>query len=184
MMHGVWKFYVNYEKEEQWINSMAAHGMALSGHSWCRYVFFDCEPGRYQYRIVLLKSLPSHPESMAYLGLLEESGIVCVATHLRWVYLRRESAAGAFDLSTDLTSPIARCRDVTTLWNAFAALEFFAAALNLVLGGRHLISDTGTPLWNFLLGFLFLALGCLFYSVGRSPRAKTKNLSKKQNVLE
>lgn len=184
MVHVVWKYYVNYEKEEQWINKMSAHGMALSGYSWCRYVFSDCDPGRYQYRIVLLKSLPSNPESMAYLDFLEESGIVCVATHLRWVYLRQESATGAFDLYTDLDSQITQYRDVTALWNVFAALEFFAAAINLALGGHHLVSGTGTPLWNFLFGLLFLVLGCLFYSVGRSPRVKAKNLSTEQNVRE
>ncbi|MCZ0859873.1 DUF2812 domain-containing protein [Methanocorpusculum sp. MG] len=184
MKHVVWKFFWNYESEEKWLNEMAAKGFALYSYSWGRYVFEECEPGEYVYRLELLKDLPSKPESMAYLGFLEETGIACVATHLRWVYLQKRSADGPFDLYTDTRSALNHYQNITNLWNTLAFLEIFASAVNFGVGFYRVISETGTPLMNFLFGTIFLALGCLFYYVGKSPRSKSRELSAEQNIRE
>src|SRR5690554_1243643 len=84
----VWKWFMNFEKEEKWINEMAAQGLHLIHYSFTKYVFAEGEPGKYIYRIELLENIPSHPESMAYIRFLEDAGIEHVATHFRWVYFR------------------------------------------------------------------------------------------------
>lgn len=184
MKQVIWRFYWDYEREEKWLNAMAAKGLALYSYSWGRYVFEECEPGEYLYRIELLKDLPSKPESMAYLGFLEEAGIVCVASHLRWVYLRKKAADGSFDLYTDIESRLDQYRTVTNLWNVLAFLEVFSSAINFGVGFYRVLAGTGTPLMNFLFGSVFLTLGCLFYYVGKSPRSKMRELSAEQTIRE
>lgn len=103
-IHIVHKAFWDFEKEEQWLNTMSARGLALSDYSWCRYVFADTPENRYIYRIELLENLPTHPESMAYLRFLEENGVECVASYMRWVYLRKNASEGPFDIYTDIDS--------------------------------------------------------------------------------
>ena len=71
MKHIVRKPYWNYEKEENWLNEMAAQGLALTGYSWCRYEFEDSDKGKYIYRIELLDQSSSHPASRQYIAFLE-----------------------------------------------------------------------------------------------------------------
>lgn len=84
------KAYWNYEKEEKWLNEMSANGFALTDYFWCRYVFTDCEPGEYIYRIELLEYLPTHPVSQKYLRFMEENGVEYVASTTRWVFFRKK----------------------------------------------------------------------------------------------
>ena len=42
----VWQF----EKEEEWLNEMAANGWVLESVGFCRYTFVRCEPGEYTVR--------------------------------------------------------------------------------------------------------------------------------------
>ena len=42
----VWQF----EKEEEWLNEMAANGWVLESVGFCKYTFVRCEPGEYTVR--------------------------------------------------------------------------------------------------------------------------------------
>jgi hypothetical protein len=64
----------DYEKEENWLNSMSAKGMNLVDVGFCRYTFTDSDPDCYNYCLELLDSLPSHPESVAYIKFLRRRG--------------------------------------------------------------------------------------------------------------
>ena len=178
----IWKLYGDYEKEEKWLHVMAAKGLALHSYSWGRYVFEDSVPGEFVYRIELLKNLPSSPEGREYLNFLEETGVICVAMYFRWVYLRKPSEAGPFDLYTDVDSRLAHYRNIAGFWNVTAFLEFFAAALFVGLGVYHVFSGDDAALWYFLSGSAFFVLGCLFYSVGRRPRLQARKLFLERSV--
>lgn len=102
---------------------MSAKGFALCSYSWGRYVFEECGKNEYIYWIELLQNSLSKPESMAYLGSLEETGIVRVTTYLRWLSLWKRSADGPFDLYTDIDSQLDHYRTVTNLWNVLASLR-------------------------------------------------------------
>lgn len=90
MKRAIWRLYLNFEKEEKWLNEMATAGWMLTDYSWCRYVFEEGREGEYVYRIELLKNLPTYPLSQKYLRFLEEAGIEYVAYYARWVYLRKK----------------------------------------------------------------------------------------------
>lgn len=134
MKHIVWKAYWDFEKEEKWINEMSAKGMALTDYSWCRYVFTEAPKNEYIYRIELLKYLPSHAESIAYIRFLEESGVECVATYWRWIFLRKKSSEGPFDIYSDIESKIKHYRRVSALFWTIGALNLFACLFNIIDG--------------------------------------------------
>ncbi|MDR1542692.1 MAG: DUF2812 domain-containing protein [Clostridiales bacterium] len=84
----LWKAFWDFEKEEAWLNDMAAKGIAMTDYSICRYTFEECEPGEYEYRIELLEKSPKSHESVAYLRFLKESGIEAIAFYNSWAYFR------------------------------------------------------------------------------------------------
>ena len=187
MKHIVHKAYWDYEKEEQWLNDMAAKGLALSDYSWCRYAFEETPRGKYLYRIELLENLPSHPESQAYLRFLEENGVEVVTSYMRWVYLRRDAAEGPFDLYTDLDSKIRHYKRILTFWNVMTAVEWSTGACNLAVGianlsaGEQLGNATSS---NLVMGVGLLILGLLFFLLGVPVRKKIRALKKQKTITE
>ncbi|MDR3209763.1 MAG: DUF2812 domain-containing protein [Oscillospiraceae bacterium] len=117
------KVFFDYEKEEKWLNKMAARGLALTDYGFSRYTFEDSAPGEYIYRIELLNNKLTHPESRNYILFMEESGAEVVATWMTWVYFRRKAAAGAFELYSDLDSRIKHYGRMRNTYVALAAAE-------------------------------------------------------------
>ena len=46
-----WFWAWDFEKEEQWLNTMANSGWLLDGVGWCKFRFVACEPGTYTVRL-------------------------------------------------------------------------------------------------------------------------------------
>ena len=101
-----WYWVWEYEKEEQWLNQMAAQGWALVSVGYCRYEFESCEPGSCAVRLELLYSMPGSAEGRQYISFVEETGAQYVGHVMRWAYFRKNVADGAFDLYSDLDSRI------------------------------------------------------------------------------
>jgi len=175
------KPYWNYEREETWLNEMAAQGKALTGYSWCRYVFEDAPKGEYIYRIELLDKHPRHPESKKYIRFVEETGAECVTTYMRWVYFRKRAADGPFDLYTDIGSRIKHYKRVSTLWHTFAAIELGTAGLNLAL---FAVDRTAMTRTNMILGCVLLSFGMLFLLIGAPIRQKLRRLKREKMLRE
>lgn len=133
MRSKVWKFFWNSDKEEKWLDEMSARGLGLISYSWGRYEFEEIVRGKYQYRIELLNRLPSDPTSIAYLKFLEETGVDCVGSQMRWVYLRKKTSDGAFDLFSDLDSKLKHYTRIAQLWAFITAGNLIAFLLNLTL---------------------------------------------------
>ncbi len=187
MKHIVWKAYWDFEREEQWLNEMAARGLSLSDYSWCRYVFEDTPPGKYLYRIELLRYTPAHPESAAYLRFLEENGVEHVTSYLRWVYLRKPAAEGAFDLYTDADSRLRFYRRVRALW---AVLMWIYLTMTAVYAGSSLFyllqspADRGQAVTILCYSLVFAAFTLLFYHLQRSPARKIRLLRQEKTIRE
>jgi hypothetical protein len=126
-----WKFFADYEKEEKWLNEMAAKGFALVEYTWCRYAFLECEPGEYIYRLELLEYLPSLPVSQKYIRFMEESGVEHIASHFRWVYFRRRASEGVFEIYSDINSKIKHHQRIIKTFGILAAASFVFFLTNL-----------------------------------------------------
>jgi hypothetical protein len=101
-----WFWLWNFDKEEDWLNEMAAKGLVLSGVGYCRYEFIENMPDAYQIRLEMLKKSPNHPESRDYMRFLEETGVELVGTLCRWAYFRKKAGGASFDLFSDFGSKI------------------------------------------------------------------------------
>ena len=66
----VWQF----EKEEEWLNEMAASGWALESVGFCRYTFVRCEPGEYTVRTEMhpYDDQYFNPDNLLYIDLNSE----------------------------------------------------------------------------------------------------------------
>jgi len=126
-------FLVNqYEKEEYWLNSMAANGKAMLCYKFpFFYEFEDCEPNEYTYRIEMLENLPNSTESREYIDFLEDTGVEMVSTYLRWVYFRKKTKDGSFDLFSDLKSKIKHYWRICKFLLPFLILDLYLGCSNL-----------------------------------------------------
>lgn len=118
----VWDF----DKEEAWLNRMAAQGLALVSPGLGSYVFEESLPGEYQFRLELLDQWPSHAKSQAYIRFLEETGVEYLGSVLRWAYFRRKSQEEAFELYSDFSSRRAHLQRLLLLLGILALSQFIS----------------------------------------------------------
>lgn len=123
----------NFDKEEKWLNDMAAKGLCLASVGWCRYDFEDCLPGEYAIRFELLEHVPSHPESRKYIAFIEDTGAEHIGSVQRWVYFRKKTADGPFDLYSDSASRIKHLNRILTLVGVLGAVNLYIGCYNLYL---------------------------------------------------
>lgn len=181
MKHVVYKAMVDYEKEERWLNEMAVKGMHFIDYAWCRYLFEEGKPGEFIYRIELLKNHARHPESIAYIRFMEEMGIECVSTYLRWVYFRKKAVDGAFDLFTDYDSKIAHCNKVARVITLAFAANVFAALFNIIIALSH--GNAISPI-NFFVGVVNLVIALISAPAYLSCRTRLKKLKADRQLQE
>lgn len=73
----------SFDKEEEWLNSMAQEGWTLKKVGFCKYVFERTEPGEYITRLAM------HDADEEYMELMRESGAEYVGRVLQWLYFRK-----------------------------------------------------------------------------------------------
>lgn len=125
----VWDF----DKEEAWLNEMAAKGLSLVSVGWCRYEFEDSAPGEYKIRLDFLKDYFKSAENEKYIAFLEETGAEQVGAWGGWVYFRKKAAEGDFQLFSDNDSRISYLTRIIRFIGALCGINVFAAVYNLSL---------------------------------------------------
>lgn len=153
MKKTIYKFYWawQFDKEEKWLNECSAKGLHLCDVGICRYTFEEGIPGAYSHKLELLENWPTHPESVAYIHFLEDTGVEMVGSLLRWVYFRKKTVDGPFDLFSDIDSRIKHLNRITFLFLPIMFLEFSAGISNLFMQNSS----------NRFIGGLALFVGCL-----------------------
>lgn len=170
----VWEF----DKEEAWLDDMAAHGLALTGVGFCTYTFEDAAPGEYAIRMELLDHGPAHSESRQYIRFLEETGAEYLGNMVRWAYFRKRAESGSFDLFSDNASRIRHLNRILLLLFAVGAVNLFAALTNL-----SVYCGVGTRM-NLACVFLSLAMTALLAYGYYRIRCKRVRLQKEQQIFE
>lgn len=147
-----WFWAWDFDKEEEWLENMARNGWVLDGVGFCTYHFIKTEPGEYSVR---LQYLPIAEENTDYTNLLEESGAERVGRMVQWVYYRKKTADGPFQLFSDLDSRI-------THLDKIAKLMLIIAIMNLVIG----VVNSFNPMVR--IGWINLLVASLLtYGIGR-----------------
>jgi hypothetical protein len=108
MRREIWKiFFVwNFEKEEKWLNKMAAEGWQLFDVGINRYTFEEGAPGEYIYRLEMLKKKPENAGSVQYIKFIEDTGAEHIGTVYLRAYFRKKADGAGFDLFSDIDSRI------------------------------------------------------------------------------
>jgi len=162
----VWEF----DKEEKWLNEMAAKGLCLVSVGFCKYEFEDCIPGEYRICLQLLEKSPRNPEMQKYIEFLEQTGAEHIGSFTRWVYFRKKSSDGDFELFSDNTS---RVKYLATIFS-FTAL---IVGMNLYIGLYNLSLV-------FFLNSSFNYIGLLNLAIGLIGLPGTIKLWKKRNRMK
>jgi hypothetical protein len=163
-------FVWDFDKEEKWLNEMAAKGLALVSVGFCKYEFEDCVPGEYRICLQLLDKLPNHPESQKYIEFLEETGAEHVGSFTRWVFFRKKASEGDFNLFSDMDSKV----KYMTSMLSFVAL---IVGLNLYIGLYNLFVV-------FFLHSAFNYIGLLNFAIALVGIPGVIKLWKKRNQLK
>ncbi len=143
-----WFWVWSFEKEEDWLNEMAMNGWVLDSVSYCTYHFVRCEPGEYSVRLEM------HPYDEAYLSFMRETGAEYVGRMMMWIYFRKKTADGPFDLFSDIDS---RIRHLDRIGKVLA-----------VIGGANLLIGIANTFSPARLGWVnLLAATLLMYALGR-----------------
>jgi len=119
------KFYLvwQYEKEEQWLNEMARSGWVLDKVGFGVYHFVPSEPGEYIVRLEM------HEKDEAYISFMEETGAEYVGRVVQWIYFRRRSDLGQFDIFSDIDSKLGQLNKIAKM---LTAVGFANLAIGLV----------------------------------------------------
>lgn len=148
------RFYIDFEKEERWINKMCKAGWHLKKFGFGYFKFEKGIPGQYIYRNELLNGLNQKDDSKEYIAFLEASGVELVSKSFSWAYFRKKSSEGDFELYTDTSSKL-------NYMNRIYYLFLFLFLLNLAMGTLN-ITDIFDGAYNSIriVGFfnLFAAL--------------------------
>lgn len=168
-------FVWDFDKEEKWLNEMAAKGLCLVSVGFCKFEFEDCLPGEYKICLQLLDQLPRHPESQKYIAFMEETGAEQIGSFTRWVYFRRKASEGDFQLFSDNAS---RVKHLTAMLS-FVAL---VVILNLFIGLENLVIAIFSGFPGNYLGLINLAIG-LIGLPGTIKLWKKRNRIKKESQL-
>ena len=171
----VWDF----DKEEKWLNEMAAKGLALTSVSFCRYEFEDSVPGEYKICIEFLDDHQSRAEREKYISFFEETGAEHVGTYYRWVYFRKK-AAEEFAVFSDNTSRIRHLNRIIYFVALLSGLNLYLGCYNLfILFHWHTPVNAVNAIG--IVNLLLAALGA--FGTWRLCR-KRKRLKAEQQIFE
>lgn len=159
-----WSWVWDFEKEENWLNEMAMNGWLLDGVGWCTYHFIRCEPGEYAVRLEM------RPYDEAYVDFMEETGAEYVGRMMMWIYFRKRTADGPFDLFSDIDS---RIRHLDRI-----------GKMLLAIGGANLLIGLANSFQTSRLGWInLLCATLLMYALGRI-HGKKEALEKERMLHE
>ena len=159
-----WFFVWDFDKEEQWLNEMAMNGWALCSVSFCTYTFERCEPGEYMVRLEM------HGADEDYIRFMEETGCEYIGRVFQWIYFRRSSEYGEFDIFSDIDSRISHL-------NRIATSLLLIAIANLLIGFANVSNGSPIGSVNLILASL------LTYGLGRI-HGKKEALEKERFLRE
>ena len=151
------KLYFDKDKETQWLNEMSQKGWAMTGFFARFYRFEPCEKGKYTYQIDFGNEFFSVSDD--YREFMSDSDIEIIQSWGFWVFLRKLSSEGEFQLYTDVDSQIEHYKKIRNMFKAVTVIELICLFIELFSA-----SMTKSPLlWSFV--FLILAIIIAFVNI-------------------
>ena len=158
-----WFWVWDFEKEELWLNAMAQEGWALQRVGFATYYFERTEPGEYIVRLECRK------KDEGYVSFVTDMGAEYIGRIAMWVYFRRKSEQGEFELNGDLDS---RIEQLTTI-----------GRMLLLVGIGNLLIGLSNLRYNGIGVVNLICAGFLAYAYGRI-RGKQDELQRERQLHE
>lgn len=170
-----WFWAWDADKEEKWLNEMAAKGLILSSICYCRYEFEKGVPGEYNIRLELLERLPGHVQSRQYISFLEEVGVEHVGSNMRWIYFRKKASDGEFEIYSDMGSRIEQLNRILVLISIPFIFNLYIGIWNFTMFLAKAPEYSGFSILNLLLAVL-CGYGCLKINKKKQKLKKERQL--------
>jgi hypothetical protein len=149
-----WFWVWDFDKEEKWLNEMAQSGWVLDKVGFCKYEFVRCEAGEYSVRLEMLEDAATAEKSQDYITFVEDLGAEYIGSVIKWVYFRKKTADGEFDLFSDNESRIKHLNRVLTFIGLVGAANLVIGANNIMLYFINRIGISLIGILNVLLAVL------------------------------
>lgn len=170
------KLYFDKDKETQWLNEMSQKGWAMTGFFAGFYRFEPCEKGKYTYQIDFGNEFFSVSDD--YREFMSDSDIEIIQSWGFWVFLRKLSSEGEFQLYTDVDSQIEHYKKIRNMFKAVTVLELICLFIELFSA-----SMTNSPLlWSFV--FLILAIIIAFFNITNRTNDIIHELTERKTGIE
>lgn len=100
------KFRLSFDKDKiiRWLNQLSEKGYAMTSFFAGFFSFETCEPGKYIYQIDFSEKFFRITQN--YREFMEEQDVEILQCWGPWIYLRKETAKGDFQMFTDIDSQI------------------------------------------------------------------------------
>ena len=126
------RLYLDKDKETEWLNSMAAEGWAMKKFFAGFYTFEKCQPGQYIYQVDFGERFGAVTDE--YREFMEDTGAELVQSWGFWIFLRKPSADGPFELYTDVDSSIEHYMKIRNMFWAVTLFEVIMLFTELWVG--------------------------------------------------
>ena len=170
------KLYFDKDKETQWLNEMSQKGWAMTGFFAGFYRFEPCEKGKYSYQIDFGNEFFSVSDD--YREFMSDSDIEIIQSWGFWVFLRKLSSEGEFQLYTDVDFQIEHYKKIRNMFKAVTVIELICLFIELFSA-----SMTNSPLlWSFV--FLILAIIIAFFNITNRTNDIIHELTERKTGIE
>lgn len=151
------RLYFDKDKETQWLNKMANEGWAMNGFFAGFYRFQPCQKGEYIYQIDFGKEFFSIPED--YRSFMSEADIEILQSWGYWVFLRKLTSKGDFELYSDVESQMEHYQKILIMFKLVTVIELICLFIEMMAA-----IQTKNPLF-YGFSFLILAMVIAFLKI-------------------
>jgi len=148
------KLYYDKDAEEDWLNAMTSKGWGFKKFFLGFYTFEPCKPREYNYQIDILDNWQGDKDN--YSRFMEDVGVEVVGQWWRWVYLRKKTEDGPFEMYTDIESKITQYSKIKNFFIPFTILElccFFMEVIAAIMARSYIFG-----MFAILLGLLSIEM--------------------------
>ena len=169
------RFFVDHENEEEWINDMAEQGWHLKKFWPFVHVFEKGTPGEYIYRNEMVIT-----RKKEYIEFLETMNVEHVHRFGFWSYFRKKRIDGPFEIYSDSTDKIRYLSKINRFFIPACILNILVVIMNLV--NLFLNSEMQKSIIIAISGNFLVAL--MFYIAIRKNSKRRKSLKVTQQIFE
>ncbi len=154
-----YKIFMDFEKEEAWLNKMAGLGFHFVEYKFGRYYFEKGVPGAYIYRLEMLDDYPTDEKSAEYIAFLKEQHIEMVTSYHTWAYFRKKAEDGSFEIYTDIPSRMKHYEKVARIFGIVLLINFAIGCINVNINNINIYLSVVNFLIAIILFIQYVKIG-------------------------